>query len=136
MHDRLTTGYRTINRMARLGGAVIAALAMAGAASAANTLRVGQGETFATIAAAVAAASAGDTILITTNVQTEFNITVSKSVTIAGLGMTSTIVQAANTRSNVASGRIFNVTGSPAIADGKLYLRLTDGIACYDLRAK
>lgn len=66
--------------------------------------RVGQGETYATITAALAAATAGDTILVTTNVLTEANITIGKNITIAGMGMNETILQAASSRSNLVGG--------------------------------
>jgi predicted outer membrane repeat protein len=89
-------------------------LMLAGTAMAQTTRRVGQGETYATITAALAAATAGDTILVTTNVLTEPNIIINKSINIAGLGMNDTILQAATVRSNqvgsVTVGRIFTIT--------------------------
>ena len=58
-----------------------------------STLTVGAGQTYATISSAITAANDGDTILINTNIQTEANISIAKSVTISGLGMTNTILQ-------------------------------------------
>ena len=61
---------------------------------------------YTTIAAAIAAASANDTITVTDAVRTEANITVSKNLTIQGQGAASTIVQAAATPGS-GGGRVF-----------------------------
>ena len=78
-----------------LAGAVVLGGAIGAAAA---TLTVGPGKTYATISAAVGAASDGDTISVETALQTEDNITVGKAVTIKGLGMTNTTLQAQTTR--------------------------------------
>ena len=63
---------------------------------------------FTNIASAVAFASVldGDTIVISNAVHTEANITVNKSLTFRGQGMTSTILQAATNR-NITTSPIF-----------------------------
>lgn len=86
-------------------------LVLEGTAMAQTERRVGDGETYATITAALAAANTGDTILVVTNELTENSITISKSVTIAGQGMYDTVVQGATSRSNAAY-RIFTVTAN------------------------
>lgn len=74
---------------------------------------------FTTIQAAVTAATSGDVILINyIGAFTEKGITLpEKNLTIKGLGKTTTILQAAATRTNAAGGRIFTYT-APTGAGG------------------
>lgn len=63
---------------------------------------------YTTIAAAVAAASSGDTIYINvTGTFTEHSIKVDKSLTFRGKGRSTTILQGASTRKNSSVGSIF-----------------------------
>lgn len=82
----------------------------------AQVLLVESNLSFTTIAEAIAAASSGNTILITNPVHTEARITVNKNVTIAGLGITNTIVQASASRRDspggITVGRIFTMTAN------------------------
>ncbi len=63
----------------------------------------------ATIAGAIAAATAGDTIQIAAGTYTEAGLAVNKALTINGAGAGLTIVQAASSR-GAASDRVFNIT--------------------------
>jgi hypothetical protein len=65
-------------------------------ARAANLTVCASGCNYTTISAAIAAAVAGDTITVSDAIHTEFMITISKNLTIQGLGMNATIVQASN----------------------------------------
>ena len=70
---------------------------------------------YASLQAAVNAAAAGDTILI--NIQgalTESRITISKNLTIRGLGQNNTTVQA-HARRNAAAHRVFYITGGAVV---------------------
>lgn len=72
---------------------------------------------FATIAAAISAATAGDIISITggaDNTHTELGISVSKELTIKGAGQSTTIVQAHATQGS-ATDRVFEITTSAAV---------------------
>lgn len=60
---------------------------------------------YTTIAAAISAASAGDTISVTDAVHTEYNITVDRNLTIDGLGATNTTVDGNNL------GSVFIING-------------------------
>ena len=66
---------------------------------------------FATLSNAVNAAADGDTIVLKTNLWTECGIVVTKTLTITGLGMTNTILQAATTR-GTAANRIFQMNNT------------------------
>ncbi len=79
-------------------------------AVAGSTLNVGPGY-YSTISNALVAATDGDTIAILASTQTECGITITKSVTIQGQGMTNTVLQGATTRSNAAD-RVFRMNGS------------------------
>lgn len=83
----------------------------------AQTIRyVGTGYAYTTIVAAVTAAADGDTIRLMNPVQTESNITFNKSLTLEGLGITNTILQAATARG--AAGKsilVFPNSGSAKI---------------------
>jgi hypothetical protein len=81
--------------------------------------------TYRTIAAAIAAASNGDTIhIITSGPHTELGLTVSKNLIIQGQGMATTIVQAA-AGPNLAADRILTV--SPGVSLTLLDLTLRYG---------
>ncbi|AWI06930.1 C1q-like domain-containing protein [Clostridium drakei] len=76
------------------------------------TLNVGTGQTYATIDAALAAASNGDRILLTAETFTIMStINVNKSVTIEGQGIASTIVETTNNSVQT----MFNITVSNVI---------------------
>lgn len=91
--------------------AAVAALSVVAGARA-EVRFVGEGQTYATIDAAINAASDGDTIRVMDSVHTEQNINVSGTdanyLTIEGLGPDTTIVQAHESRSN-ATDRIFKI---------------------------
>ena len=92
----------------------------------AATNYVGAGQTYATIAAAVGASADGDTIQLMNPVQTESNITFNKSLTLQGLGMTNTILQAAATRGG-AGKPIFNPTGGKIMTFQNMTIRYGGG---------
>lgn len=77
----------------------------------AATNYVGTGYAYTTIVAAVVGSVDGDTIQLMNPVQTESNITFNKSLTLQGLGMTNTILQAAATRGG-AGKPIFALGGA------------------------
>jgi len=88
-----------------LGVSLVIGGLVSAAAGAGATWYVGPGY-YDTISNAVKAASDGDTIVINVATQTECGIVITKSLTIQGQGMNSTIVQGATSRSN-ATDRIF-----------------------------
>src|SRR5262249_16278576 len=87
---------------------LVACATLAAPADAATLTVCASGCGYITIAAAIAAASAGDTIDILDALHNESNITVGKSLTIQGQGLPNTIVQAADEPGSGA-GRIFSV---------------------------
>ncbi len=102
-----------------------AAILMATAVPA-TTIQVGSGQSHATIASAISAASDGDTISILDAVHTEAGIVIDKCLTIQGQGATATILQAAESP-GVASDVVFSVAVSQTVTFANLTIRYGHG---------
>lgn len=86
-------------------------------------LEVGTGQTYTTIASALAAATSGDILNLAAETFTEYGLTVSnKSVRIKGQGAGATIIQAA-AASNTASDRVLTCTFSNFASTNELTLQ-------------
>ena len=107
---------------------LVALLVMAGPARATTyTVDKDGGGDYTTIAAAIGAASSGDTIsIISAGAHTENSITISnKNLTITGQGANVTTVQAAATR-GTAGARIFTLTNTATVTFQDMTLRHGD----------
>ena len=114
---------KMVKRYSILGLMLIMLLALSSSLIAA-TLNVGSGETYSTIAAAIAAAGdgTGDIISIEDATHTEQGITVNKSLTIQGYGVSNTIVQAHATQGS-ATDRVFLISSGKTVTIKNMTIR-------------
>jgi len=126
MSDSLASVLRVVVRLARrplpwvlvtCGGVVLIA-----APADATVRNVGSGRPYATIAAALAASSAGDVINVVDPIHTEADIYVSVEVIIQGQGASATVVQA-HPSFGTASERVFTVASSGRVVIRDMTIR-------------
>ncbi|MBN1342268.1 MAG: hypothetical protein JXQ73_06290 [Phycisphaerae bacterium] len=117
------TIHACLRQTSRTWHAAILVLALSAPVGAA-TLNVGSGQTYTTIADAIAAAgdATGDVINVVDAVHTEQGIVVDKSVTIRGQGIDATIVQA-HADPNTARDRVFAISAGVTVTIKDMTIR-------------